>query len=68
MTTEIPITLREPCYGLFDVSRNAYMATEYGNLAIFSVKSMAELWKARAGPNIVVRELRVLETYPEVRA
>lgn len=44
MSDESPITFTEPSFALLDVELNAVLTTAHGNLAIFSVKSMAELW------------------------
>lgn len=52
---ELPVTFREPSYVLFDADKNACLTTDHGNLAIFNVKTMAELW-ARAS----VRNLKVI--------
>ena len=44
---ETPVTFREPSYALFDVKENAIRTTQYGNLAIFSVRAVAEQWAAK---------------------
>lgn len=49
-----PITFTEPSYALFDVDQNAVLTTQWGNLAIFTVRSVAEQWAARSGRNIIV--------------
>lgn len=52
--SETPITFDEPSYALFDVEKNAVRTTQWGNLAIFSVKSMAEQWAQTSGSKIRV--------------
>lgn len=56
---ETPVTFREPSYALFDVDQNAVCTTEHGNLAIFSVQAMAELWASKTGRNIIVIPVRI---------
>ena len=52
--TEVPITFREPSYALFDVDENAVLTTQWGNIAIFSTRIVAEQLAARSGRNVEV--------------
>lgn len=59
MTDNTPITYREPAWALFDLDLNAVLTTQYGNLAIFNVKAMAEAWAQKSTRNIEVRAVRI---------
>ena len=54
-----PITFTEPSYLLFDIDQNAVLTTQFGNLAIFTVKRMAEMWAQKSSKNIEVRTVRI---------
>ena len=55
-----PITFTQPSWLLFDTNLNAALTTEFGNLAIFSTKGMAELWaRGSHSPHIVVRQVSI---------
>jgi len=51
---ETPITFEAPSFALFDVEQNAVRTTRWGNLAIFSVKSVAEQVAQQSGENLKV--------------
>lgn len=53
-TDDVPITFREPSYALFDIDANAVLATEHGNLAVFSTRGMAELWASKSAKRIEI--------------
>ena len=60
--TDSPITFRESSYALFDVKENAVRTTQFGNLAIFSVRAVAEQWAARCGDDVKVVEVSIYPT------
>lgn len=41
-TNEIPFTFTAPSFAILDVDQNAVITTQWGNLAIFNVKAVAE--------------------------
>jgi hypothetical protein len=59
MATDTPVTFREDSNALFDVDQNAVCTTEHGNLAIFSVRAMAEIWATKTARNIIVVPVRI---------
>lgn len=60
MMTKPPVTFTEPCYLLFDIDQNAVLTTEFGNLAVWSTKGMADVWKSRSAKNLKVRAVRIV--------
>jgi len=56
---ESPITFEAPSFALFDVEKNAVCTTAHGNLAIFSVKAMAEIWARKTPGNIAVIPVQI---------
>lgn len=52
--SDTPVTFREPSYAIFDVEKNAVRTTQWGNLAIFSVRAVAEQWAATSGAKLKV--------------
>lgn len=51
--TQPCITFTAPSYALFDLTANGVLTTPHGNLAIFTVKSVAELWARNSKSRIV---------------
>lgn len=63
---EIPITFREPCYALFREGGGdtaGVLTTEYGNLAVFSVRSMADIYCQQARHAMPMFKIRVIEVH-----
>jgi len=60
--SDTPVTFTEPSYLLFDVDQNGALTTLHGNLAIFSTRSMADLWAYKSKKNIKVIPVRIEPT------
>jgi hypothetical protein len=52
--SDTPITFTDLSYAIFDVEANAVCTTEWGNLAIFSVRAMAEQWARKSSRKLTV--------------
>lgn len=61
---EVPVTFREPAYALWSTKAQAVMTTEHGNLAIFSTKSMAELYAKQGGFTVIPVTILNIEELP----
>ena len=59
LSIKTPITFRESSYAIFDVKENAVRTTKYGNLAIFSVRAIAEQLAAKSGSDTKVVEISI---------
>jgi hypothetical protein len=57
--SETPITFTEPAYVIFDVELNAVRTTEWGGLAIFSTRSVAEQLASRSASRLEVLPVRI---------
>lgn len=57
--SEIPVTFVERSFALFDVDQNAVLTTQFGNLAIFSPRGIAEQWAAKSSRKIEVRPVYI---------
>jgi BarA-like signal transduction histidine kinase len=53
-TNDVPITFREASYAIFDTQANAVRTTQFGNLAIFSTRIVAEQWANKSGVHCIV--------------
>lgn len=62
MDKETPITFDAPSFALFDEEKNAVLTTVHGNLAIFSVKAMAEQWARSSTRRIKVVPVTIQPT------
>lgn len=51
---DTPITFTDLSYAIFDEDANAVCTTEWGNLAIFSVRAMAEQWAKKSTRKLTV--------------
>ena len=47
------ITFTAPSYALFDLTMNGVLTTPHGNLAIFTVKGMAEMWARNSKTRLI---------------
>jgi hypothetical protein len=59
---EQPVTFRDPSYAIFDVAANAVRTAQWGNLAIFSTRLIAEQWAAKSGSHLRVVEVFIVPT------
>jgi hypothetical protein len=59
MMTDTPITFTHSCWAIFDPAENAVRMTEFGSLAIFNTRIVAEQMAATSGSALMVVEVRI---------
>jgi hypothetical protein len=57
--SDTPITFEAQSFALFDIDANAVLTTRWGNLAIFSVRAVAEQYASESRRNIKVVPVKI---------